>query len=285
MECNNRKKVTIRHLYDMKHRADLIVAIGVYDSPMATMADNIGFEMLVIGNSGPMALFGHRSATTIKPYELLCMTQAVSRVAKHGLIVATMPYMSYHASVAESIRNASLLVSEGGAECVQCHGNQYTAKYINAIVNAGIPVLAHIGLQSVNKVQQSGYHVQGQTSIEAKQIVDDARALCDAGVFAFTLELVSVEITQYLKETLPVPILSLGSGPNADGIYLVSGDAIGYSVFKKPKTAGCFVDVSPIIENGLQMYRNQVKAKQYPGKNHAHQMDPEEYGKFRELVG
>lgn len=285
MEEKKRKKVTIRQLHDMKQRKELIVALGVYDSPMAAMADRIGFEMLVIGNSGPMSLFGHRSATTIKPHELLFMTQAVSRVAKYGLIVATMPYMSYHASEKEAINNAARLVSEGGAESVQCHGNSYTAKYIGSIVNAGIPVLAHVGLQSMHKVQQSGYRVQGRTASEAKQIVGDVRALCDVGVFGFTLELVSTEVTEYLKDELPVPVLSLGSGAIADGIYLVSGDAVGYSIFHKPESAGRFVNVRPVIEDGLCMYRDQAKTKKYPGKDQTYHMDPDEYKKFRELIG
>ena len=279
-----RKKVSIERLLTMKERGDTIVALGVYDSPMAAWADSIGFEIFVIGNSGPMSLFGHRAATTVRADELLFMTRAVSRVTRYALIVATMPYMSYAASREESVRTAAWLVSEGGADCVQCHGNLQTAEFIAAITGAGVPVYAHLGLQSVRKTEQSGFGLKGRTADAAKRIVDEARAMVDAGAFAIMLEHVPVELTRTIREMVPVPVISLGSGADADGVYLVSADLIGYSVFRKPATAGQFADVKPVVEEALKAYASQVRSGEYPSEEQTKHMDPEALEELRKSI-
>src|SRR6185369_2972286 len=212
MQPVTRRKITLRHLQNMKERRERIAALGVYDAPMAAIADEIGFEIFVVGNSGPMSLFGYRDSARVPPEDLFYMTQAVTRVTRYALTVSTMPYMSYLASREEGVRTAARLVSQAGADCVQCHGDRYSAPNIEAIVRAGVPVLAHLGLQSVRKVEQSGFGVQGRTAADAARIVEDAKRLLDAGVFAFILELVPLELARYLKDALPVPVLSLGSG-------------------------------------------------------------------------
>ena len=279
-----RKKVSIERLLTMKQRGETIAALGVYDSPMASWADDIGFEIFVIGNSGPMSLFGHKAAITVKADELLFMTRAVSRVTRYALIVATMPYMSYAASREESVRTAAWLVSEGAADCVQCHGNLHTAEFIAAITGAGVPVYAHLGLQSVRKTEQSGFGLKGRTAGAAKRIVDEARAMVDAGAFAIMLEHVPIELTRIIRDMVPVPVISLGSGPDADGIYLVSADLIGYSVFRKPVTAGQFADVRPVVEDALKTYASQVRNREYPSGEHANHMDPEALEELRKMI-
>ena len=279
-----RKKVSIERLLTMKQRGETIAALGVYDSPMASWADDIGFEIFVIGNSGPMSLFGHKAAITVKADELLFMTRAVSRVTRYALIVATMPYMSYAASREESVRTAAWLVSEGGADCVQCHGNLHTAEFIAAITGAGVPVYAHLGLQSVRKTEQSGFGLKGRTAGAAKRIVDEARAMVDAGAFAIMLEHVPIELTRIIRDMVPVPVISLGSGADADGIYLVSADLIGYSVFRKPVTAGQFADVRPVVEDALKTYASQVRNREYPSGEHANHMDPEALEELRKMI-
>ena len=278
------KKITIKKLREMKERKQLIVALGVYDSPMAAIAEEVGFEIFVIGNSGPMSLFGHSRSSSVSPDELLFMTQGVSRITKRALVVATMPYMSYQASKKEAVKTAAWLVSQGGADCVQCHGNRANAANLKAIVEAGVPVLAHIGLQSVNQVQQGGYRVHGKEPTEAKSLLDDALALAEAGVFAFTVELVVTELTRHLAEVIRVPILSLGSGPGADGVYLVSSDAVGYSAFPRPSSAGNFVEIMPQVEAGLAEFLKQARQRQYPPEDKTHHMNPAEFDKFAVLL-
>lgn len=262
----SRKKVTIRTLGAMKSQGRRIAAIGVYDSPTARIADELGFEILMIGNSGPMSLLGYRDSPRIPPEDLLFMTQAVSRVTKYGLIVATMPYMSYQISAEQAMRTAAWLVCEGGAECVQCHADIRSAANVAAIARAGIPVLAHLGLRSVRKVEQSGFRVQGRTAREAAAIVDDARALIDAGVFAIVVELIPAEVTGYLRKHFDAPIISLGSGADADGIYQVSADITGFSVFPRPKSAAQFVDARSQIEQSVRAFYADVGAGIFPSK-------------------
>lgn len=264
MTGSPRRKVTLRQLRQMKAERRRIVALGVYDAPMAAIADEIGFELFVIGNSGPMSLFGYRNSARVPPEALFHMTQGVSRVTRYALIVATMPYMSYLMSREEGVRTAARFVSEAGADCVQCHGDRHSADNIAAIVRAGVPVLAHLGLQSVRKVEQSGYGVQGRTAAEAERLVEDAERLVDAGVFAFILELVPTELAGYLRASLPVPVLSLGSGPDADGIYQVSADVVGFSVFERPKSARRFVNARSLAEQGVRAYVESVRARNYP---------------------
>jgi 3-methyl-2-oxobutanoate hydroxymethyltransferase len=284
MTSSMRKKVTLRRLRQMKSERQRIVGLGVYDSPMASIADEIGFELFVIGNSGPMSLLGYDDSAHVQSTDLFYMTRAVSRVTRYALIIATMPYMSYLISSEEGIRTAARFVSEGGADCVQCHGNRHSADNIAAIVNAGIPVLAHLGLQSTRKVAQSGFSVQGRTAEAAARIVEDAECLVAAGVFAIIAELVPAELTGYLRTHLPVPVLSLGSGADADGIYQVSADVVGFSVFPRPKNAAQFVDARTVAAQGMQRYFECVRSKIYPTEDDRRSMPESELRRFQDKV-
>ena len=276
----NRKKVTLKSLQQKKQRKECITAIGVYDSPMAAISDRIGFDLLIIGNAGPMSLFGHKDPTTVRFEEQLFMTQAVSRVTKYGLIVAHLPYLSYHLSKEDAIRNAGRMVSEGGADVVKCEGNKHTAEYIAEIVRAGIPVMGHIGMQASRRTEESGFGVKGRTAEDARKIVETADAFQAAGAFAFILEQVPTELAAFLTNRLTVPVITLGGGQVNDGVYHISGDVVGYSAFPTPKNRGGFVDVRPIIEQGLREYRDQSLSRAYPLAENTYSMQPGEHDKF-----
>jgi 3-methyl-2-oxobutanoate hydroxymethyltransferase len=284
MSETGRKKVTLRQLQHMKAERRRIAALGVYDAPMASVADEIGFELFIIGNSGPMSLFGYRDSVRVTAEDLFFMTRAVSRVTQYALITATLPYMSYLISREEGVRTAARFVSEAGADCVQCHGDRHSAENIAAIVRAGVPVLAHLGLQSVRKVEQSGFRVQGRTASAAASIVEDAMRLVDAGVFAVMLELVPCQLTAYLRQALPVPVLSLGSGPDADGIYQVSADVVGFGVFPRPKTASNFADCRALADKGIRAFVEAVRAKSYPPPAEQRSMTELERRRFAEMT-
>lgn len=279
-----RTKVTIKTLLRKKERNEAIVAIGVYDSPMTSIAEDVGFDMLINGNAGPMSLLGHAHPMTVRFEEQLVLTQAVSRVAQHGMVVAHMPYMTYHASKSEAIRNAARLVAEGGADAVKCEGNRHTTAIVAEIARSGIPLMGHVGLQASRKLEQSGFGFKGRSATEAAKIVDDARAFYEAGAFGLILEYVPVEITQYLSKSLPIPVISVGSGMSPDGIYLIAGDAVGYSAFPRPKNEAGFVDVRPLIEKGLRQYKEEVLARTYPNEDFTQHMSEEEHQRFLDLV-
>jgi len=279
-----RKKTTVKSLLEKKHRGELIVSLGVYDAPMAAIADEIGFDLLINGNAGPMSLLGHANPLTVSLSEQLILTKAVSRVTKYAMIVGHMPYMTYNVSAEDSIRNAARFISEAGAEAVKCEGNEHTAKNVAEIVRAGIPVMGHMGMQASRKLEQSGFGFKGRTAEEAAKIVKDSRAFVEAGIFAMILEYVPVEITDYLAKTLPIPVISVGAGPSPDGIYLISGDAVGYSAFPRPKNEASFVDVRPLIVEGLTEYKTQVLNKTYPDEAFTQHMTSVEHEKFLNLM-
>lgn len=279
-----RRKVTIGDLRSMKVRGEPIVAMGVYDSVLASLADEAGVHILMTGPSGPMSLFGHLSPSHITADEQLVTLKAVTRVARYALINAHLPYLSYHASPRDAVLSAARMISEGHADTVKCDANRKLAGSIRAIVDAGIPVIAHIGLQASRKVEQSGYGLKGRTAEEARLIVDDAHALVDAGVFAFVVENVTSDVMAHLTAVLPVPTIGLSSGGRADGVCVISGDAVNYSAFARPRHAGQFVDLRVEIDRGLRAYATQVRDGTYPSQADAPRMDPEEYSKFGSLA-
>jgi 3-methyl-2-oxobutanoate hydroxymethyltransferase len=221
---------------------------------------------------------------TVRFEEQLVLTQAVTRTAPYGLTVGHLPYMTYHLSAEDAIRNAARLIAEGGADAVKCEGNRHTAKIVAEIVRAGIPVMGHMGMQASRKLEQCGYGFKGRSATGAANIVDDTRAFVDAGVFAIILEYVPVEITEYLARTMPVPIISVGGGPSPDGIYIASSDVVGYSAFPKPKHEGSFVDIRPVIQKGLRQYKQEVLDGQYPYAEFAQHMTAEEHRSFLDIV-
>lgn len=284
MNTVKRKKITVKDIICKKKNNELVVAIAAYDAPLGAIADEIGFDFLINGNAGPMSLLGHPTPLTVSFQEQLILTQAVSRVAKYGMIVSHMPYMTYNISKNEAIINAGRMISEGGADCVKCEGNRYTAENVHAIIQAGIPVVGHMGMQASRKLEQSGYGTKGKTAVEAAKIVDDARSFYEAGVFAIILEYVPFEITEYLSQTLPIPIVSVSAGKSPDGIYIGTGDAIGYSAFPKPTHAKNFVNVRDEIRRGLEAYKNAVLSKEYPGEEFTQHMTSQEYERFLDIV-
>ncbi len=279
-----RRKVTPKLLQDKKDRKALIVALGVYDSPMAAIAEEVGFDLLINGNAGPMSLLGHPTPMTVRFEEQLVLMQAVTRVTQYGMTVGHMPYMTYSTSVSEAIRHAARLIAEGGADAVKCEGNKHTATTVAEIVRAGIPVMGHMGMQASRKLEQSGYGFKGRTAQEAFKIVEDTRAFVDAGAFGIILEYVPNEITEYLARTMPVPIISVGGGPSPDGIYIASSDVVGYSAFPKPKHEAAFVNVRPMIQQALRQYREEVLSRKYPYAEYTQHMTPEEHERFLGIV-
>ena len=284
MSDTPRKKVTLNYLRQKKAAGERITSIGVYDAPMAAIADRVGFDLLVVGNAGPMSLFAHKDPTTVQYEEQLFMTRAVSRVAKYGFVIGHMPYMSYHLSKEDTIRNASRMVSEGGADAVKCEGNKHTAEYVAEIVRAGIPVMGHIGMQASRRTEQSGFGIKGRTAVDAMKIVEDAHAFVEAGVFGFILEQVPTELSVYLSKTLSVPVVTLGGGQVSDGIYHISGDVVGYSAFPIPKNRGSYVNVGPIIEDGLRRYRDDCVTGAYPLAENTIHMSADEAEKFQQCT-
>lgn len=280
-----RKKVTIDTLFEKKLRGEPITQLAVYDYENAIIADRLGIDILCVSDTGGMVLFGHPSTTSVTFEEVLFMAQAIDRGSKYGLRMVDMPYASYWISPQQAVDNACKFVAQANAEVMKCEGNQYHAKNIEAIVKAGIPVQGHIGICPMRMPQIGGFKAQGKTADKAKQLVDDAWAMVDAGCFSIMCEVVTEEVCHYLAETLPVPVISLGSGNTADGVHIIGSDLFHLYEAHTPRHSKIYVDLVPIIEKGYSEYMDDVVNRRYPGPEHTVHMKPEELQKFREMTG
>ncbi len=282
-----RKKVTIPMLMEKKKKGEPIVQLAVYDYETAIVADRVGIDILCVSDTGGMVLFGHESTTSVSFEEVLFMAQAVKRGSQYGLRMVDMPYMSFHLSAQQAVDNAAKYVSQAGAEVMKCEGNQHHAKYIEAIVKAGIPVQGHIGICPMRIPQL--VRLRGRTGqdrrIAAEELVDDAWAFIDAGCFSIMTEVVTSEVSQYLAETLSVPVISLGSGNTSDGVHIIGSDLFHLYEKHTPRHSKIYCDLVPLIEKGLTDYRDEVRKRIYPGKEHTVFMKEDELKKFKDKVG
>jgi 3-methyl-2-oxobutanoate hydroxymethyltransferase len=232
-----------------------------------------------------MVLFGHETTTSVSFEEVMFMAQAVKRGSKYGLRMVDMPYMSFHLSEQQAVDNAAQYVAKAGAEVMKCEGNIHHARFIEAIVKAGIPVQGHIGICPMRMPQLGGFAAQGKTAERAKELVDDAMAFVQAGCFSIMTEVVTTEVSQYLAEKLTVPVISLGSGSTSDGVHIIGSDLFHLYEAHVPRHSKIYRDLVPILEQGYTEYMDDVKNRRYPGPEHTVFMKPEELEKFAKTVG
>ena len=279
-----RKKITIRELQRKMRAQDQIVQMAIYDYRSAVIADRLGIDILCVSDTGGMVLFGHKSTVTVTFDEVMMMARAIDRGSQHGLRMVDMPYWSFHVSPEQAVANAGRFVAEANAEVMKCEGNQHHAKNIEAIVKAGIPVQGHIGITPMRMPQLGGFFAQGKTADRAKALVDDAWAMVDAGCFSILCEVTSEEVCQYLTEVLPVPVISLGAGNKAHGVHIITSDLFHLYEEHVPRHSKIYTDLIPIMEDVFVRYRDEVKARIYPGPEHTVYMKPEELAEFAKQV-
>src|SRR5690242_553041 len=271
-----RKKVTIPALNEKMKKGEPIVQLAVYDYETAIIADRVGIDILCVSDTGGMVLFGHETTTSVSFEEVMFMAQAVKRGSKYGLRMVDMPYMSFHLSAQQAVDNAAKYVSQGGAEVMKCEGNQHHAKYIEAIVKAGIPVQGHIGITPMRMPQLGGFFAQGKTADRAKELIDDAKAFVDAGCFSILCEVTTSEVAEYIAETMPVPVISLGAGNRAHGVHIISSDLFHLWEEHVPRHSRIYTDLIPIMEDVISRYLKDVVNRAYPAEKETVFMAPEE---------
>lgn len=279
-----RKKVTIRELQRKMAADEQIVQMAIYDYRSAVIADRLDIDILCVSDTGGMILFGHQSTVTVTFEEVMLMAQAIDRGSKYGLRMVDMPYWSFHVSPEQAVENAGKFVHKANAEVMKCEGNQHHARNIEAIVKAGIPVQGHIGITPMRMPQLGGFFAQGKKADRAKELVDDAWAMVDAGCFSIMCEVTSEEVCQYLTETLPVPVISLGAGNKAHGVHIITSDLMHLYEEHVPRHSKIYTDLIPIMEDVFTRYRDEVRERIYPGPEHTVYMDPAELTKFAKMV-
>jgi 3-methyl-2-oxobutanoate hydroxymethyltransferase len=244
--------------------APKITCLTAYDYPTARLLDESGVDVLLVGDSLGMVVLGHDSTLPVTLDDMLRHTQAVRRGTKRALVVADMPYGSYHTDAAEALRNAVRFVKEAGAEAVKIEGGERRLELIVRLTEAEIPVMAHVGLtpQSVNAL--GGYRVQGKTTDTAEQLLRDARAVEAAGAFAVVLEAVPRELAAQITRELRIPTIGIGAGPDCDGQILVLHDMLGLTFDHTAKFTRQYANVGEIIRGAVRDYCEDVRGGTFP---------------------
>jgi 3-methyl-2-oxobutanoate hydroxymethyltransferase len=271
-----RKKITINTLMTKMKKGEPITQLAAYDYRTAVVADRLGIDILCVSDTGGMILFGHQSTVAVSFEEVMMMAQAIDRGSKYGLRMVDMPYWSFHVSPEQAIENAGRFVHKANAEVMKCEGNKHHAKNIAAIVQAGIPVQGHIGITPMRMPQLGGFVAQGKTAKRAKEMVEDAQAMVDAGCFSILCEVTTSEVAEYLAETLPIPVISLGAGNRAHGVHIISSDLFHLWEEHVPRHSRIYTDLIPIMEDVITRYMKDVVAHDYPGPKETVFMGTEE---------
>jgi 3-methyl-2-oxobutanoate hydroxymethyltransferase len=241
-----------------------ITCLTAYDYPTARLLDQAGVDILLVGDSVGMVVLGYDSTLPVTFDEILHHTRAVRRGTQRALVVADMPYGSFHVTIEESVRNAVRLIKEGGAEAVKIEGGERRIELIARLVEAEIPVMGHVGLTPQSIHALGGFHVQGKTADAARQLERDARAVQSAGAFAVVLESVPRDLSARITEKLHIPTIGIGAGPECDGQILVLHDLLGLTQGHKPKFARKYVDLSSEISRAVTSYCEDVRTGSFP---------------------
>jgi len=281
-----RKKIALPYLFDKVTRGEPITWLTCYDYPTAYLQEQAGIEMILVGDSLGMTVLGYESTLPVTMDDMIRHSQAVRRGAPAAFVIGDMPYMSYQPSVETAIRNAGRFMAEAGTDAIKLEGGAAMADRIAGIVAAGIPAIGHLGLTPQSVSALGGFRLQGKSAGLARRIVDDARALQDAGAFMILLEMVPDRLCQLItSRAKDCIIMSLGSGPHAHGQLLIYHDMFGLYPRFKPRMAKVFGNAGEVILNGLRQYHDEVIGRQFPQKENWFGMPDAEYDELLKLLG
>jgi len=275
---------TVLDILNMKKEKKKISVITSYDYTLASLCDKSGIDVLLVGDSAGMVMLGYENTIPVTMDQMCMFTEAVSRARENSLLVSDLPFMSYQASIEDAINNSGRLI-KAGADAVKLEGGSIMAETISAIVDVGIPVMGHIGLQPQTTMLSQGYKVQGKTKDTAMRLIEDAKELEEAGVFSIALEMISHEVAEIISETVSIPTIGIGSGVNCDGQVLVVQDLLGMYDKIKPKFAKRYMNLSEDIVKSLENYKKDVESGVFPAEQNWFSMDDEELKKLREQIG
>lgn len=281
---SERKKVTLPDLMKKMHDGVPITFITCYDYAMAYLVEQAQVDMVLVGDSLGMTMLGYEGTLPVTMDDMIRHTQAVRRGAPTAWLIGDMPYMSYQPSVETAIRNAGRFLAETGCDAVKLEGGVEMADRLAGIARCGIPVMGHLGLTPQSASALGGFRVQGKDALRAKKIVEDAKALEEAGAFSILLEMVPDRVCEIITERANIPIISLGSGPYAHGQLLIFHDMFGLYPRFKPKMAKVYGNAGEVILNGLKQYVAEVTGRQFPQPEHWFGIRDEELNELRRLL-
>jgi len=274
-------KLALPELAEMKRRGEKIVMVTAYDAPGARFAEDAGVDVVLVGDTAAMVMLGHEGTTVpVTMDEMLFLTRTVARAARRPIVVGDMPFGSYQVSDEEAVTNAIRFVKEARADVVKLEGAGPSLSRIRAIVDAGIPVMGHIGLTPQSATMLGGFKTQGRTAEKARRLLDEARALEAAGCFSIVLEAVPSPVAARITEVVSVPTIGIGAGPSCDGQVLVYHDLLGLSEGHLPRFVKRYANLSREIRDALEAYAADVRSGTFPSEEYSYTMDAEELAAF-----
>ncbi len=264
------EKVYVPALKAAKEKGEKLVCLTAYDYPTARIVDEAGVDMILVGDSMGNVIHGYGNTIPVTLDEILSATKAVKRGSSRALLIADMPYGSFHTGDDDAVRNALVLMKNGGAEAVKLEGGRNRVSLVKRLVDEEIPVMAHVGLtpQSVHKM--GGYRVQGKTADDAKRLIEDAKMLEDAGAFAIVLELVPREVAEIITDELTISTVGIGAGSKCDIQVLVLHDLIGFTFGRQPRFVRQYANVSEVITDAITRWMDDVKSGDYPNEKESY---------------
>jgi 3-methyl-2-oxobutanoate hydroxymethyltransferase len=272
-------KLPLPEIAEMKRRGQKIVMVTAYDAPGGRLADAAGVDIILVGDSAAMVVLGHDSTVPATVDELLVLTRAVTRGAVRPLVVADMPFGSFQVSDEAALENAIRFVKEGSADAVKLEGAGATLSRVRAIVDAGIPVMGHIGLTPQSATMLGGFKAQGRTAAKARRLFADALALERAGCFSLVLEAVPAPVAARVTDAVSIPTIGIGAGAGCDGQVLVYHDLLGYQE-GGPRFVKQYAKLGPEIQRALEQYAADVRSGAFPEQQHTYAIPAEELELF-----
>lgn len=276
-----RRKFTLTKFAQLKAKGEPIVMVTAYDSTSAKLAELAGVEVILVGDSVAMVCLGHSNTLPVTLEEMLHHSRAVSRAARSPFLIGDLPFLSYHGTPEDAVIAAGRFLKEAGMDAVKLEGGRERLPAIKAIVEAGIPVMGHLGLTPQKVHQFGGFRPQARTAEAAKTLLDDALALEQAGCFSIVLESVPVEVAAAVTSALTIPTIGIGAGVKCDGQVLVWHDLLGLDEDFAPPFSKAFRQVGRTIVEGLEEYYREVKEGNFPEERHTRSMAPEELQLFQ----
>lgn len=269
------EKVSAPSLRASKQRGERLVCLTAYDYPTARIVDEAGIDIILVGDSLGNVVLGYGNTVPVTLEEMITHVKAVRRAVQRALLVADMPYGSFHTGADEAVKNALRLIKEGGAEAVKLEGGYKRVHLVKRLVDEEVAVMGHIGLtpQSINKL--GAYRVQGKTASAARQLLDDARAMEDAGAFALVLEVVPREIAQLITESISIPTIGIGAGVHCDIQVLVLHDMLGLSFGKLARFVRPYANLHDTITDAVSRFAEDVRNGSYPSEQESYALPPE----------
>ncbi|MBU1902741.1 MAG: 3-methyl-2-oxobutanoate hydroxymethyltransferase [Proteobacteria bacterium] len=275
-----RQKVTISYLQKKMESGQKITMMTAYDFPTAGLVDQAEIDTILVGDSLGMVVLGYESTVPVTMDDMIHHCKAVRRGTKQSFVIGDMPFMSYQVSVEKAVENAGRFIKDAGCEAVKLEGGSEMAHVVKGIVDAGIPVCAHIGLTPQTATKLSGFKVQGKDAESAKKLVTSAKDLEEAGAFMIVLECIPDRVASKITDALNIPTIGIGAGKDCDGQVLVYHDLVGLFERFTPKMVKQYVNLAPQIRDALIQYREEVEKGIFPGPEHSFSMKQEEAEKI-----